>query len=265
MTKITGYLEVHKFECGPLWDTRIVNIAPTGNVGVLVSSGMDSTTLLALLAKIHPIEKIFLFNIQTGPNPIKPVIEDLISQMGLALPINIVGKSRWEIPMYNHHARIFLAMDEIRKEWPIDQLYCGNIQSPREEFFPRFDIHSPEFPKRPWRTDDPFLKNPFEHLEKYHIIDLGRRLGIDYLYKTTISCNRYELWHCWECMGCDELVWAYSQLETGGTSLDDLVQRANYDLTHDDTRKHDAEYWANRNSHSNTRGVRIDSGRDEFL
>lgn len=237
---------MYKFQCGPEWDERVVNINPQGKIGVLVSSGMDSTTLLAVLSSIHPISDITLFNIQTGPNPRKPVIEDLLRQMNLPLEVNIVGQSRWEIPMYNHHARIFLAMDEIRREWDIDQLYCGNIQSPREEFFPRFDIHSPEFPKRPWRTDDPFLKNPFEHLEKYHVIDLGRRLGIDHLYATTISCNRFELWHCGECMGCDELKWAYIQLVAGGTSLDDLVEQANYDITHDDTMNRDKEWWSTK-------------------
>ncbi len=252
---------MHKWYCGPTWDERVVNIEPRGNLGVLVSSGLDSTTLLALLASVYPHEKITLFNIQTGPNTVKPVIEDILRQLDLKMKINIVGQSRWQIPMYNHHARIFLAMDEIRREWPIDQLYCGNIQSPREEFFPRFDIHSPEFPKRPWRTNDPFLKNPFEHLEKYHVIDLGRRIGIEQIYNTTISCNRYELWHCGECMGCDELKWAYDQLDRDqGTSLDDLVTQANYDLTHDETKRHDEEYWSKRNRNPNSDRNGLHSG-----
>lgn len=232
-----------KFTCGPEWDERILNLNPKKKIGVLVSSGLDSTTLLGLLHNNFDVE-ITLFNIQTGPNPIKPVINNLLDLMNISLPLNIIGQSRWQIPMYNHHARIWLAFEEVRTQWDVEELYCGNIQSPREEFFPTFNIHSPEFPKRPWLTSDPFLKNPLEHLEKYHVVDLGRRYGLDHLYKTTISCNRYELWHCGECMGCKELAWAYKQLEDPeGTTLDMLVEKATYDLTHDDTKKHDAEWW----------------------
>lgn len=237
-----------RFLCGPIWDERVVNLQPKKKIGVLVSSGIDSTTILAMMLK-HFSSEIVLFNIQTGPNPRKPVIDQLLKELNTNLPLNIVGKSRWEIPMYNHHARIWKAFEEIRNEWDVEELYCGNIMSPREEFFPDFNIHSPEFPKRPWLTHDPFLKNPFEHLEKYHVIDLGRREGFSHLYKTTISCNRYELWHCNECMGCKELKWAYEQLDNPPiTTLDDLVKKADYDITHDDTKNHDKEWWNERNA-----------------
>ena len=209
-----------------------------------MSSGMDSTTILQLLLSFYPNIDIKLFNIKTGTNPRKPVIDDLLKQMDCDLPLNIVGEKHWEIPMYNHHARLWKGFQEIRDEWDIDELYCGNIQSPREEFFPNFNIHSPEFPKRPWLTQDAFLKNPLEHLEKYHIIEAGRRYGFDNLHKTTISCNRYELWECGECMGCKELEWGYKQLDNPDiTTLDDLVRKADYDLTHDDTKNHDKEWW----------------------
>ena len=230
--------------CGPDWDKRVLSLNPKNKIGVLVTSGMDSTTLLKLLLMYYPTINITLYNIQTGPNLRKPVIEDLLKQMDCDLPINFLGTKNWNIPMYNHHARIWKAFQEARDELDIDELYCGNIMSPREEFFPRFNIHSPEFPKRPWLTKDSFLKNPFEHLEKYHIIDLGRQHDFDFLYKTTISCNRYELWNCGECMGCDELKWAYKQLDDPDyTTLDDLIKKADYDLTHDDTKNHDKEWW----------------------
>jgi len=235
-----------KFHCGPDWDERVLSLKPKKKVGVLVSSGMDSTVLLYLLAKsLFKPPEIKLYNIQTGPNKEKPVIIELLKQMGLShLKLNIVGQDNWSIPMYNHHARIWLAMDEIRQSNEVEELYCGNIQSPRNEFFHKYDPNSPEFPKRPWRTNDPFLKNPMEHLEKYHIIDLARRRYFDKIFKTTISCNRHELWHCGECMGCKEMKWGYEQLDNEeGTSLDDLVEQAKYDLTHDETKDHDRWYW----------------------
>lgn len=210
-----------------------------------MSSGIDSTTILQLLLSFADV-KIELFNIQTGPNKTKPVINKLLQEMNCKLPLNIVGEKLWDTPMYNHHARLWKGFQEIRDEWDVDELYCGNIQSPREEFFPRFNIHSPEFPKRPWLTQDSFLKNPLEHLEKYHVLEAGRRYGFAHLHQTTISCNRYELWNCGECMGCDELKWAYEQLDNPDiTTLDMLIEKADYDLTHDDTKNHDKEWWGN--------------------
>ena len=231
------------FICGPDWDKRILSLNPKKKVGVLISSGMDSTTILWFLLNHFDCD-ITLFNVMTGPNKVKPVVSSLLEQMDCDLPLNIVGEKLWETPMYNHHARLWKGFQEIRDEWDVEELYCGNIQSPREEFFPRFTIRSPEFPKRPWLTMDPFFKNPLEHLEKYHVIDLGRRYGFNNLFDTTISCNRYELWHCGECMGCDELKWAYKQLDDPDiTTLDMLIEKADYDLTHDDTKNHDKEWW----------------------
>ncbi len=232
-----------KFNCGPEWEERIITIKPAKKIGVLVSSGLDSTTLLSLLYNNFDSE-IKLYNVRTGINTDKPVIRDILSKLGIDLTLNIVGNSIWQTPMYNHHARLWKAFQEIKELGEIDELYCGNIQSPREAFFPDFKVSSPEFPKRPWLTKDSFLKNPFEHLEKYHVIDLGRRLGIDHIYNTTISCNVYELWHCGKCMGCKELLWGFSQLDNPtSTSLADLVAKATLDLTTDTTKNHDKEYW----------------------
>lgn len=233
-----------KFICGPEWDERVLNLNPRKKIGVLVSSGMDSTTLLWMLSKHFPYTEIQLFNIRTGVNTCKPVIEHLLNEMNLDLKINVVGDENWKIPMYNHHARLWLGFDEIRREWDVDELYCGNLQSPREEFFRRFDIRSPEFPVRHWLTVDPFLKNPLEHLEKYHVVDLGRREGIEHIHDMTISCNRYELWNCGECMGCDELKWAKQMLESPPTTtLDTLVERALVDINTDTRKNRDKEFW----------------------
>ena len=231
--------------CGPDWDKRILTLNPKPKIGILMSSGMDSTIILKLMMYYFPSDvDIKLFNIKTGPNLVKPVINDLLDQLNCDLPLNIVGDKHWEIPMYNHHARLWKGFQEIRDEWDVDELYCGNIQSPREEFFPTFDVHSPEFPKRPWLTRDPFLKNPMEHLEKYHVLDLARTHQIEKVIESTISCNTLELWHCGKCMGCKERAWAYNQLdEPDYTTLDDLINKADYDLTHDDTKNHDKEFW----------------------
>ena len=76
-------------------------------------------------------------------------------------------------------------------------------------------------------TNDTFLKNPFEHLEKYHVIDLGRRHGFDSIYNHTISCNIHATVPCGNCMGCEEEKWGYYQLDKEkGSTLDEMANDA---------------------------------------
>ena len=76
-------------------------------------------------------------------------------------------------------------------------------------------------------TNDIFLKNPFEHLEKYHVYDLGRRNGFELLYDFTISCNTHATIPCGDCMGCREVEWAFDQLYNEcGVTLDQMTEEA---------------------------------------
>lgn len=208
-----------KFHTGPEWDERIITLKPKRKIGVLMSSGVDSTTLFKLLWDNFPTTQIRIFNVQTSEDPSKPTIDNILEKLNVDLPLEIVGKERWNWPMSAHYPRLCLAFQEIRDTTDCEELYCGNILSPHPYFFPRFNHTQSGIPKRVWITEDNFLKNPFEHLEKYHVLDLGRRNNFEWIYKHTISCNIHAHKHCWDCMGCHELAYGWDQLDNY-TSVD---------------------------------------------
>ena len=53
-----------RFECGPEWDTRIVNLNPKGKIGIMITGGIDSWLLYNLLALEYNHESILLFLIK---------------------------------------------------------------------------------------------------------------------------------------------------------------------------------------------------------
>jgi|TARA_Y100000289_G_C3927929_1_gene154601 7-cyano-7-deazaguanine synthase in queuosine biosynthesis len=216
-----------KFHTGPEWDERVITLEPKRKIGVLLSSGVDSTVLFKMLWDNFPTIQIKIFNVQTSENPEKPKITEILKKLRIDLDLEIVGESRWNWPMKSHYPRLCLAFQEIRDNYDCEELYCGNILSPHPYFFPRFNETQKGIPKRVWLTKDKFLKNPFEHLEKYHIIDLARRNEFEWLLDYTISCNTHAEIPCKDCMGCRELEWGYEQLDNPvGVNLDDMTKDA---------------------------------------
>jgi len=216
-----------EFRCGPVWDERIVKLNPAKKIGVLMSSGADSTTLFKLLWDNFPETEIRIFNVQTSWDPKKPLIEEILEKLGVDLELEIIGEKYHNWEMKNHFARLMLAFQDVRNDEDIEELYCGNILPPHPQWFPRWNVDQKGMAKRPWLTNDKFWKNPFEHVEKYHVIDLGRRNGFDDIYNTTISCNTHATEPCGYCMGCRELEYAYDQLDNEeGLSLDKCAKIA---------------------------------------
>jgi len=214
------------FIIGPEWDKRVLSLNPGKRVGVLMSSGMDSTTLFCMLTKYFDVD-IEVFNIQTSENPDKPIVQDILDAMSFTKELHIVGSTRWQWPMQSHYPRLARGMQEIRDHFAIDNLYCGNILTPHPQFFPRWDVNQTGISKRPWLTNDSFLKNPLEHMEKYHVLDCARKHGFEDVIDMTISCNVYAEKECGDCMGCLERKWAYDQLDKeNGTSLDEMANEA---------------------------------------
>jgi 3'-phosphoadenosine 5'-phosphosulfate sulfotransferase (PAPS reductase)/FAD synthetase len=88
-----------KFICGPEWDERIVTLDPAKKIGILMSSGVDSTTLFKLILDNFPDTEIRLFNVQTSWDPKKPLIDEILSKLGSKIKLEVVGEKRhdWEI------------------------------------------------------------------------------------------------------------------------------------------------------------------------
>ena len=76
---------IMEFHTGPEWDERVITLKPAKKIGVLLSSGMDSTTLFKLLYTKFPETSIRIFNVQTSEDTSKPVIDELLKQMNVDL------------------------------------------------------------------------------------------------------------------------------------------------------------------------------------
>ena len=55
-----------KFITGPKWDERVITLNPKKKVGVLMSSGVDSTTIFKLLWDNFEDINIRIFNVITN-------------------------------------------------------------------------------------------------------------------------------------------------------------------------------------------------------
>ena len=82
-----------KFITGPEWDERIVTLNPKRKIGVLMSSGMDSTTLFKLLWDNFPTSQIRIFNVQTSEDPEKPKIQALLEKLKV-FKVNLIKKRK---------------------------------------------------------------------------------------------------------------------------------------------------------------------------
>ncbi len=210
-----------KFECGPKWDTRIINIKPKGKIGILMSGGGDSYILYEILKSIPNCPPILIFNIKSsgtaGEGWDKPETVKLLTDRD---DIIVVDKF---LKHTINDSPDFLSWDKVLiltnlwivKEYNLDILYNGTNMNPPVEFFPEFT--SEEFGDAPlphWSIPE-YTKVicPFLHFYKYHIIDLGIRNNID--ISQTHSCNDLptDEGHCGKCRSCLEKQWAYKQLE----------------------------------------------------
>ncbi len=187
-----------KYICGPAWDERVVNINPTGKVGIVMSGGMDSWVLYNLLLRQGSAPTIF--NIKRDDDI--DSIHHLKVLTGRSDIIQIYGTSN------NTFTKIREGIDIVLDQYEMDQLYTGVNIIPHIEYFPEFA--NDNRPRRPWNIDWPTLRVPFHHLYKYHIIDLAMSNHID--LSNTISCTVNADSHCGECWFCKERQWGYDQL-----------------------------------------------------
>ena len=185
-----------QYICGPNWDRRIISINQKGKVGILMSGGVDSWVLHNMLT--DPI----IFNIVRADG------FDSAERVR-----NLTGKPVIEIPELttDHWHRFNVGIEDILKNYDVDQLYDGTNLNPPIDMFPEFNILSK--PHRPWRINVPRYETPFLHLHKYHIIDLAKQLQIP--LENTRSCiDNASGDECGQCWQCKEKKWGFQQLSS---------------------------------------------------
>jgi len=185
------------YECGPVWDKRIVTINPASKVGICMSGGVDSYVLYHLLKKqTNPL----VFNIYRNDG------HDNSNHLSKLIDDDIIV-----IPQLSENSlhRINGGFDYIMDNYDIDELYGGANQVPPLHQFPEFN--TPAMPTRYFNLKYRKIVVPFNSLYKYHILDLADRNNID--LTMTYSClrNMPPQPECGECWQCKEKKWAYEQ------------------------------------------------------
>ena len=186
-----------EYVCGPAWDRRLFDITPKGNIGIMITGGLDSWVLYNLLVSTG--SDITLFNVHRKDGFDNPDRVTLLT-----------GKEVVKIEDKSQHSgeRVARGVDTILAEYPIDQLYIAINRDPPVEHFPQFTMEGRPF--RPWRIYHPRICAPFLQLYKYHIIDLATSLNID--VGLTLSCIANNSDPCGDCWQCLERRWGYEQL-----------------------------------------------------
>mgnify|MGYP006268623913 CR=1 FL=1 len=196
-----------KLQCGPIHDTRTLELyLPTDykRLGVMVSGGIDSTILYFLLRNITRNTDYYLrpFCVKRREGSIyhaKPAVEEVGRLFNIENDFPTFVGDNTLIETKQVESGITDAYDYAK----IQVMYVGVISN-RDEHLIGYD--------KTIVTETENLKFPFQHLEKSHIIDIYYRLGIEYLLAYTHSCDNNQHEHCWNCNGCNERIWAFSQL-----------------------------------------------------
>ncbi len=205
-----------RFECGPEWDRRVINIEPKGRIGVLMSGGADSYILYQLLRKIPDCPHIHIFWIETGGTTgpgwdLVETVQKLTRRYDIHEITEFLHHTINDTPDYLPFDQVVIKTNDwIVEKYSLDILYNGTNMNPPTEFFPEFPFAYEQHWSIPEYTK---VKAPFLHLYKYHILDLGKQYNID--ISEAHSCNTFPTaeGHCGECRSCREKVWGYEQLK----------------------------------------------------
>jgi len=217
-----------RFECGPEWDIRVIDIKPKNKIGIMMTGGIDSLVLYNLLKIVMgDPSKILIFNViasgDHGEGYDSPERVSLLTDRYDIIKIDkYIKHTENDKPYYKPWTEVLdLSQTHMLEDFDIDELYIGMNMNPPTEFFPEFDTS--DKPRRFWYTQETSetsrmpksaltkMRAPFLNLYKYHILDLANKNNID--LRHTQSCQEYMHGHCGECWWCLERTWGYNQLK----------------------------------------------------
>ena len=181
---------------GPDFDRRYIEVKHANKVGLAMSGGLDSFVLYHWLISNNIVPTIFNIKREDGFDR-----SDRVRDLTGRDDIIVIDESTKK-----HDERISNGLSEMQEQ--VDILYTGINHAPPLEHFPQFDVR--DRPLRPWRISmegNHKTYAPFLHLYKYHIVSLGKSLGID--MKKTQSCLVQHNSHCGKCFQCLERQWGF--------------------------------------------------------
>ncbi len=181
------------------------NVDLTKKYGILLSGGIDSAVLLALLLKYYPTISIQPYTIPKhdgASNYVNNIIAHLNEKFKSLVPQTLyVGD-----PNVHHRQQSRTAVLEIFEKYSIDFLFNGLNQNPPEL------ANDEGAPLRDTVSTSPKIILPFVNFYKDKILELMYENNLEELAEITHSCTELQMTRCHQCWQCRERKWAFAQI-----------------------------------------------------
>ena len=181
-----------------------------GTVGIMLSGGLDSAVLLALMAeeitKVESKAAIQPFTVPKYDGSIN-YVDNIISYVSNRYNVTILPKIVVGNPNLPHKSQNESGVKEVLSCYTVPMLFMAINQNPPSEF----KIQG-EHPNRVQTNVHPRISMPFLRLLKTHIVDLIYQFSLEELLNITHSCTEQTLGRCNQCFQCSERAWAFEQL-----------------------------------------------------
>lgn len=172
---------------------------------VLISGGLDSAVLLALILKHYPTIQIQPYTIPKHDGA-SLYVNDIIAHLNEKYSTNVPKTIYVGNPDAHHSQQSLTAVVDILNNYPVDYLYNGINRNPAE-----LDP-LPGAPKRATKSPNAKVIFPFVDMLKTEILQLMYDNDLADLDKITHSCTERKTERCNTCWQCTERAWAFKQL-----------------------------------------------------
>lgn len=191
---------------------RIVNInlPATGRTGILISGGLDSAVMLALILITRKIENptlpIVALNVRRGYGTelfSEAIVKKMEEHFLIHLPL-----IHLDVPngIDDHHS-VYAASAKLLDTGIVRKVFTADTHNP-----PFFHQFAPNRNKIEDQNKFPRWGLPFIHIDKSHTVALMKLWGLDFIEEMSHTCFATDSLRCNACFQCEERAWAYRVL-----------------------------------------------------
>lgn len=187
-----------------------IDLPENGRIGILISGGLDSAVMTALILMARQVEcpslQVVALNVKRGfgtESFSKAMVEKMEEHFSIHLPL-----IHLDIPegIDDHHS-VYAAAAKLMDKRVVKKVFTADTQNP--------PIDNPFAPNRNKIEDQnkfPRWGLPFIHLDKSHTVALMKQLNLNFIEEMSHTCFATDSLRCNACFQCEERAWAYQVL-----------------------------------------------------